>query len=123
MRNYQNSKVEVLNNKINHKRYTNNTDKAKSTAYDDYCDIKERQTFLSQQWKTETRYYIRRSYPMGFLLKFLKKKIEKVVPIERCARVTFSRFHVIVLDTLIIEKYRKNRKNNDTNTKKRNKKK
>ena len=103
MRNYQNRKAEVLNNTINHKRYTNNTDKAKSTAYDDYCDITECQTFLSQEWKTETRYYLRRSYPMDFWLKFLKNKIEKVVLIERCARFAFSRFHLIVLHSLIIE--------------------
>ena len=70
MRNYQNREAEVLH--LFHKRYTDKADKAKCTVYVDYCDIKEGQTFLSQQWKTETRYYIGRSYAMNFWLKFLK---------------------------------------------------
>ena len=92
MRNYQNRKAEALH--LLQKRYTGKADKATCTLYCDYCDIKECQTFLSQQWKTETRYYIGRSYAMKFWLKFLKNKIKKVVPIERCAKFAFSRFHL-----------------------------
>ena len=59
-----------------------------------------------------------------FLVEIFKEhKIETVVPIEHCAKSAFSRFHLIVLHSLIIEKHKKNRNNEDADTKKRNRKK
>ena len=64
-------------------------DKAKCPVFDDIEDImilKNVKYFSVKPWKTEARHYISRCYDMGALVIYPKSTMQKVVPIEGCAK-------------------------------------
>ena len=61
-------------------------DKAKCPVCDDHHNIEECQVFLSQTTENRSKTLIRRSYAMDALAISPKNTMQKVVPIEGCAK-------------------------------------